>query len=102
MCLQETKWVEDKARVVAPWGSKLWYTGKDKSHNGVGIVIDNDYIDDVLEVSRKSDRIISIKLIIGDEVPTVISAYAPQVGLDASSRRAFWEDLVEMVERVPI
>ncbi|KAK9664956.1 hypothetical protein RND81_14G079800 [Saponaria officinalis] len=44
----------------------------------------------------------SIKLIVGDEALTVISAYAPQVGLDASLRRAFWEDLEEVVERVPI
>ncbi|KAK9683810.1 hypothetical protein RND81_10G166300 [Saponaria officinalis] len=102
MCLQETKWVGDKAKVVAPWGCKLWYSGKDKSRNGVGIVIDKDYIDDVVEVSRKSDRIMSIKLIVGDEELTVISAYAPQVGLDASLRRAFWEDLEEVVERVPI
>ncbi|KAK9666491.1 hypothetical protein RND81_14G188200 [Saponaria officinalis] len=102
MCLQETKWVGDKAKVVAPWGCKLWYTGKDKTRNGVGIVIDKDYIDDVVEVSRKSDRIMSIKLIVGDEALTVISAYAPQVGLEASLRRAFWEDLEEVVERVPI
>ncbi|KAK9750854.1 hypothetical protein RND81_02G226700 [Saponaria officinalis] len=89
MCLQETKWVGDKAKVVAPWGCKLWYTGKDKSRNGVGIVIDKDYIDDVVEVSRKSDMIMSIKLLVGDEALTVISAYAPQVGLDVSLRRAF-------------
>ncbi|XP_074276968.1 uncharacterized protein LOC141600622 [Silene latifolia] len=56
----------------------------------------------LVEVSRQSDRIMSIKLVVGDEVVTVISAYAPQVGLDASFRRAFWEDLEEVVERVPI
>ncbi|KAL6538792.1 hypothetical protein OROMI_025118 [Orobanche minor] len=55
MCLQETKWVGEKARVLAPWGYKLWYSGKDRSRNGVGIVIDKEMIDDVVEVSRKSD-----------------------------------------------
>ncbi|XP_074266046.1 uncharacterized protein LOC141588505 [Silene latifolia] len=77
MCLQETKWVGDKARVIASWDYKLWYMGKDKSRNGVGIVIDKYYIDDVVEVSRKSDRIMSIKLVVGEEVLTVISAYTP-------------------------
>ncbi|XP_056685743.1 uncharacterized protein [Spinacia oleracea] len=67
----------------------------------VGILIDRDYIDDVVDVSRKSDRIMSIKLVIGDEVVTIVSAYAPQAGLDASTRQEFWEDLEEVVQRVP-
>ncbi|KAL6548523.1 hypothetical protein OROGR_008944 [Orobanche gracilis] len=102
MCLQETKWVGEKARVLAPWSYKLWYSGKDRSRNGVGIVIDKEMIDDVVEVSRKSDRIMSIKLLIGDEFLTIISAYAPQVGLDASIKQEFWEDLEEVVERIPM
>ncbi|KAL6496112.1 hypothetical protein OROHE_027508 [Orobanche hederae] len=102
MCLQETKWVGEKARVLAPWGYKLWYSGKDRSRNGVGIVIDKEMIDDVVEVSRKSDRIMSIRLVIGDEFLTIISAYAPQVGLDASIKQEFWEDLEEVVERIPM
>ncbi|KAL6495684.1 hypothetical protein OROGR_030247 [Orobanche gracilis] len=102
MCLQETKWVGEKARVLAPWDYKLWYSGKDRSRNGVGIVIDKEMIDDVVEVSRKSDRIMSIKLVIGDEFLTIISAYAPQVGLDASIKQEFWEDLEEVVERIPM
>ncbi|KAL6579357.1 hypothetical protein OROMI_009573 [Orobanche minor] len=102
MCLQEIKWVGEKARVLAPWGYKLWYSGKARSRNGVGIVIDKEMIDDVVEVSRKSDRIMSIKLVIGDEFLTIISAYAPQVGLDVSIKQEFWEDLEEVVERIPM
>ncbi|XP_057249936.1 uncharacterized protein LOC125496482 [Beta vulgaris subsp. vulgaris] len=102
MCLQETKWVGGKARELAPWGYKLWYSGKDKSRNGVGIIIDKEYIDDVVEVSRKSDRIMSIRLVLGSEAVTIISAYAPQVGLEAFIKQQFWEDLEEVVQRVPI
>ncbi|XP_021840371.2 uncharacterized protein [Spinacia oleracea] len=43
----------------------------------------------------------SIKLVIGDEVVTIVSAYAPQAGLDASTRQEFWENLEEVVQRVP-
>ncbi|XP_021858714.1 uncharacterized protein [Spinacia oleracea] len=43
----------------------------------------------------------SIKLVIGDEIVTVVSAYAPQTGLDASTRQEFWEDLEAVVQRVP-
>ncbi|XP_056694778.1 uncharacterized protein [Spinacia oleracea] len=65
------------------------------------ILIDRYYIDDVVDVSRKSDRIMSIKLVLGDEVVNIVSAYAPQAGLDASTRQEFWEDLEEVVQRVP-
>ena len=37
MCLQETKWVGEKAKEVEPYGYKLWYTGKDKTKNRVEI-----------------------------------------------------------------
>ncbi|XP_021853762.1 uncharacterized protein [Spinacia oleracea] len=80
LCLQETKWVGNKAREIAPWGYKIWYSGKTRGRNGVGILIDRDYIDDVVDVSRKSDRIMR---------------------LDASTRQEFWEDLEEVVQRVP-
>ncbi|XP_056691977.1 uncharacterized protein [Spinacia oleracea] len=68
----ETKWVGNKARKIAPWGYKLWHSGKFRDRNEVGILIDREYIDDVVDVSRKSDRIMSIKLVIGDEVVTIV------------------------------
>ena len=102
MCLQETKWVGEKAKVLEPGGFKLWYSGKIKARNGVGIVVAKEFINEVVEVSRKSDRIMSIKMVVGDEVLNVVSAYAPQVGSDASSKQEFWDDLEEVVEHVPI
>jgi hypothetical protein len=41
-----------------------------------------------------------IKLIFGDLVLNVISAYAPQVGLSDDVKRRFWEDLEDMVRGV--
>ncbi|KAJ1279118.1 hypothetical protein BS78_04G131400, partial [Paspalum vaginatum] len=41
------------------------------------------------------------KLVIGDLILNVISAYAPQVGLDENVKRQFWEDLDGMVRTVP-
>jgi len=101
MCLEETKWIGEKARELTPWGYKLWYTGRIRGRNGVGIVIDKEYIDDVVDVSRKSDRIMSIKLVVGEEVVTIVSAYAPQGGLDATARGEFWDNLEEVVQGVP-
>ena len=50
-------------------------------------------VHEVVDVRRKGDRILLIKLILGDEAVNVISTYAPQIGLDDASKRQFWEDL---------
>ena len=87
MCVQETKWVGEKGRIIEPWSYKLWCTGRDRNHNGVGVIIDKQLLDDAVEVRRKGDRILLVKLVLGREIFNVISVYAPQVGLDESSKR---------------
>jgi hypothetical protein len=47
--------------------------------NGVCIFIDKSLKNEVVAVRRQGDMIIMIKLIFGDLVLNVISAYAPQV-----------------------
>ena len=32
--MQEIKWVGEKARIIEPWGYKLWNTGKGRNRNG--------------------------------------------------------------------
>jgi hypothetical protein len=44
-------------------GFKLWYTGKERSRNGVDILIDKRLKNEVVAVRRQGDRIIMIKLI---------------------------------------
>jgi hypothetical protein len=82
-------------------GFKLWYTGKERSRNGVGILIDKSLKNEVVAVRRQGDMIIMIKLIFRDLVLNVISVYAPQVGLSDDVKRRFWEDLEDMVREVP-
>jgi exonuclease III len=82
-------------------GFKLWYTGKERIRNGVGILIDKSLKNEVVAVRRQGDRIIMIKLIFGDLVLNVISVYAPQVGLSDDVKRRFWKDLEDMIRRVP-
>jgi len=62
-------------------------TGRDKNRNGVGMIIDKQLLEDVLEVRIKDDRILLVKLILGREIFNVINVYASQVGLDKSSKR---------------
>jgi hypothetical protein len=101
LCVQETKWKGQKAKEVENTGFKLWYTGTVANKNGVGILIDKSLRNGVVDVKRQGDRIILVKLVVGDLVFNVISAYAPQIGHDESTKRQFWEDLDSMVRAVP-
>ncbi|XP_047253714.1 uncharacterized protein LOC124887841 [Capsicum annuum] len=55
----------------------------------------------VVEVKRVSNRLMSIKLVIGGSMVNVISVYAPQVGLDEEEKKGFWEVLDEVWRGVP-
>ena len=80
--LQETKWVGSKAKKLENTGHKIYYTGLDRRRNGVGIVVDKDLKDDIVNVSRKGDIIILVKLVLGSNIINIISIYALQVELD--------------------
>ncbi|KAG5587041.1 hypothetical protein H5410_047475 [Solanum commersonii] len=95
----EHRWVGAKARVID--GFKLWYSGGSRDRNGVGILVDGDLREQVVEVRRINDRLMMVKLIIGGCTLSVISAYAPQVGLDEEAKKLFYEDLDEVVRGIP-
>jgi len=63
-CVQETKWVGAKAREVD--GCKLSFSGSSKARNGVGILVQKQLVDFVIEVKHKSDRIMAIKVVVGN------------------------------------
>jgi exonuclease III len=87
---------------VEDTGFKLWYTGTTTNKNGVGIVLDKSLKDEVVDIKRQGDRIILVKLLIGVLIFNVISAYAPQIDLNESIKRQFWEQLDDLVSIVPI
>jgi exonuclease III len=89
LCVQETKWKGQKVKEVEDTGFKLWYTGTTVNKNGVGIVLDKSLKDGVVDIKRQGDRIILVKLIVGDLIFNGISAYAPQISLNESIKRQF-------------
>jgi exonuclease III len=102
LCSQETKWKRQKAKEVEDTGFKLWYTDTTSIKNGVGIVLDRRLKDGVVDIKRQGDKIILVKLLVGDLVFNVISAYAPQICLSESVKRQFFEELDILVSSVPI
>jgi exonuclease III len=89
LCVHETKWKGQKAKEVEDTGFKLWYTCTMANKNGVGIVLDKSLKDGVVDIKRQGDMIILVKLLVGDLIFNVISAYAPQIGLNKSIERQF-------------
>jgi hypothetical protein len=86
---------------VEDTGFKLWYTGNTSIKNDVGIVLDKSLKDGVVDIVHPGDRIILVTLLVGDLVFNIISAYAPQIGLNESVKMQFWEELDALVSSVP-
>ncbi|GJZ12684.1 retrovirus-related pol polyprotein LINE-1 [Tanacetum coccineum] len=76
-CFQENKLKGSRAREGN--GYKLWYSGSSTARNGVGVMVAGRLKDNVVRVTRRSDRIMAISVVIDGETVNVISAYAPQV-----------------------
>ncbi|KAK3570815.1 hypothetical protein QTP86_027625, partial [Hemibagrus guttatus] len=100
LCVQETRWNGSKARSIEA-GFKLFYYGVGSKRNGVGVVLKEEFVRNVLEVKRVSDRVMSLKLEIEGVVMNVVSGYAPQVGCELEEKERFWSELDEVMESIP-
>ncbi|XP_028796772.1 craniofacial development protein 2-like [Neltuma alba] len=100
LCLQETKYVGKKAFEFTN-RFKLWYTGKVGTRNGAVIIIDNEWKQNVVEVKRIEDRIISLRIIVGRDTINVISVYAPQVEAEDRFKEKFWTDMENLIQSTP-
>ncbi|KAK3548617.1 hypothetical protein QTP70_015563, partial [Hemibagrus guttatus] len=100
LCVQETRWKGSKACSIGA-GFKLFYYGVDSKRNGVGVVLKEEFVRNVLEVKRVSDRVMSLKLEIEGVMLNVVSGYAPQVGCELEEKEIFWSELDEVMESIP-
>lgn len=66
-----------KANVV---GFKLWYSGSSRSRNGVGILVDRELREQVVENRRVNERMTTVKLVVGGLTFNIISAHGAQTG----------------------
>ncbi|KAK3542084.1 hypothetical protein QTP86_012411 [Hemibagrus guttatus] len=71
LCVQETRWKGSKARSIGA-GFKLFYYGVDSKRNGVGVVLKEEFVRNVLEV-----------------------------GCELEEKERFWSELDEMMESIP-
>ncbi|KAK3522807.1 hypothetical protein QTP86_001539 [Hemibagrus guttatus] len=97
---EETRWKGSKVRSMEA-GFKLFYYGVDSKRNGVGVVLKEEFVRNVLEVKRVSDRVMSLKLEIEGVMLNVVSGYTTQVGCELEEKERFWSELDEVMERIP-
>ena len=98
-CLQEKRWKGAGTRMLK--GSRgvrykfMWQGGIDGFH-GVGVMVAEELVENVVAVLRVSERLMMVKLVIGKCLVNVVSAYAPQIGR-SQEEELFWSDLFDLV-----
>ncbi|XP_037794930.1 craniofacial development protein 2-like [Penaeus monodon] len=82
-------------------GYKLFYYGTNNRRNGVGIILDPEMKKNVLEVNRKLDRLMRVKIQVENRIINIVSAYAPQTGCEEEEKEEFWDNLGRVIQNVP-
>ena len=67
---------------------------------GVGVLVAEKLVENVVEVKRLSERLMLIRVSIGTNILNVISGYAPQVGRSTVEKEEFLLSLSKMVDEI--
>ena len=71
---------------------KFFWFGNIKGTGGIGLIISKKWLDKILNVKQVNDRLMMIKILVGNKGLAIISTYAPHQGLS--------EDLISLVSKV--
>ena len=102
-CIQQTRYRGGNRRIIKGKDTryKLYWSGNDKGTAGVGVFVAEEWIENVLEVQRVSDRILLVSFIVGQRVVTLLSVYAPQSGLSDVDKDLFFDQLRAVTAGIP-
>ncbi|XP_055838267.1 uncharacterized protein LOC129906511 [Episyrphus balteatus] len=79
----------------------MFYYGTEKGKNGIGIILAKDLLGSILSISKSSDRLMSLKLVIKGKLWNIVTAYAPQIGCEQVEKDAFWLDFHNLLKDIP-
>ena len=101
-CLQEVRWRGASARMTVgkDYRYKVFWIGSENGNGGVGILLAEEWKEKSYDICRISDRLMMIKIAIENNIITVLSCYALQVGLDNTIKDAFYDLLSSTVNKV--
>ena len=97
-CAQETRWKGESAMMLGANGRiyKFFWQGCNKGTAGVSVFLAERWIDSVV-----NEQIMYAKLVIGKQIVNIVSSYAPQVGLSAEEKDAFWDSFIIVLSGIP-
>ena len=93
--LQEVRWKNEGTRFLGVFGRKyrLWWSENSSGIGVVGILIKEELCEKVVDVRRKSDRVMVVVLAFGKQIIRVISAYGPQPGRPLEEKHRFYDEM---------
>ena len=97
-CLQETRWRGGTARLIKGKSTiyKFFWFGDQSGFGGVGIMLAQKWINNVISVKRYDHRCLQLRFL----VVNVVCCYAPS-SLSVDERDTFYERLFSVVASVP-
>ena len=75
--------------------------GSEAKTDGVGIFVAEKWVDSVVSVERHSERILVLKIVLGDCLLNVFTVYAPHSRKPDEEKECFWNELFYLVSCIP-
>ncbi|KAK3876804.1 hypothetical protein Pcinc_018434 [Petrolisthes cinctipes] len=79
---------------------KFWWSGGGEGRAGVRILVKEEWVESVIEVIRWDDRMMKIKLVVGEKVLNIFSVYAPRQGRPDEEKEEVREKLSDIISEV--
>ena len=99
-CLQETGWKGEGARKLG--GYKFFWMGREEGYHGVGVLVAEEWIEQVSDVKRWSERIMVMRVVVGRSVVNLVSVYAPQSGRGKEEKEEFFTVLGKILSDIDV
>ena len=77
---------------------QLFLMGNEAKTDGVGIFVAEKWAD---SVERHSERILVLKMVLGDRLLNVFSVYASHTGKPEEEKESFWDNAFHLVSCIP-
>ena len=100
--VQETGWRGCSTRMITGKNCryKFLWSGDTSGFGGVGILVAEKWVENIISVYRTSSRQMSLRLLIGRKILYIIS-YGPQSGFSESKKDEFFFNLLSSISIVP-
>ena len=92
-CLQEVKWRGQGVQFMGAKGRryKFWWSGNSDGMGGLAVLVKEELCEKVVEVQRKSDRVMTVVMTLEEEV--VRCVYGLHRGRTSTEKERFYFDL---------